>query len=180
MPEQKEKQHDKVRRHGKVHELPSEVRREVDALLTEPGTTYEDVALFLKNKGHEIGKSSIGRYGKDFLSTYQRLRIVEDQSRALISEAGDGLILDEAGGKLMAQKMIEVLMKDKVKDKDLPYFADGISRLIKANVSREKFKSEFEKKVNKATDDVAKIVKAKGLGKDSIELIKKKIQGIKV
>ena len=55
----------------------------------------------------------------------------------------------------MAQKMIELLMKDGgVANKDLPYFADGLSRIIKANVSREKLKSEIKNKVGKAFEKV--------------------------
>src|SRR4030042_6891669 len=99
--------HTKTRRHSKVSdELPEEIQRQVDRLLIE-SATYEEISNFLKNQNYDISKSSIGRYGKDFLAQYQRLRIIEDQSRALVSEAGDGLLLDEAGGKLMAKKIIE-------------------------------------------------------------------------
>lgn len=151
----------KTRRHGKVHELPPEVRKEVDLLLTEPGTTYEDVAAFLKGKGFDISKSSIGRYGKDFLSTYQRLRVVEDQSRALISEVGDGIVLDEAAGKLMAQKIIELLMRDGgVDSRSLPKHAIGLAAIIKANLSREKLKQDLKQKVGKTLDKVENQMKS--------------------
>lgn len=174
-----EESNKKIRRHGKVHELPPELRKEVDLLLTEPGVVYEDVVAFIKSKGHDISKSSIGRYGKDFLSTYQRLRIVEDQSRALVSTVGDGIVLDEAAGKLMAQKMIELLMKDGgIKDKDLPYVADGLSRIIKANLSREKLKSDLQGRIAKTADKVEQIVKKKGLSAQTAQQIREQILGI--
>lgn len=59
--------HTKTRRHSKVEtELPQEIKGQVDRLLIE-NATYEEIASFLKEQGHDIGKSSIGRYGKEFL-----------------------------------------------------------------------------------------------------------------
>lgn len=138
--------HTKTRRHSKVEaELPAEIKSQVDRLLIEDAT-YEEIAEFLKTKGHDISKSSIGRYGKDFLNQYKRLRMIEDQSKTLVSEAGDGLILDEAGGKLMARRIIELLMEKDIDLKQMPDLAWGLANLIKANVSREKMKEDFDKK----------------------------------
>jgi hypothetical protein len=148
--------HVKTRRHSKVSdELPEEFRSEVDRLLVE-GATYEDVSIFLKGKGFDISKSSIGRYGKEFLSAYQRLRIIEDQSRSLVSEAGDGLVLEEAGGKLMAQKIIEILLARDIDMKKIPDLAIGLASLIKANVGREKFKADLKKRVDKVFEKTEK------------------------
>jgi len=67
------------RKHGRIRdELPPEIREQVDRLLIE-GATYEEVREFLTRRGIEIGRSSIGRYGKDFLNAYSRLRVVEDK-----------------------------------------------------------------------------------------------------
>ncbi|MBI5634871.1 MAG: DUF3486 family protein [Nitrospirae bacterium] len=172
------KAHEKIRRHGKVHTLPPEIRKEVDDLLTEPGTTYEDIAEFLKAKGHDIGKSSIGRYGKDYLSTYQRLRIVEDQARTLVSEAGEGLVLDEAGGKLVAQRLIEILMSSDIDIADNPKLLSAFASMQKANIAREKLKADLKDRVVKTADDVTKIAKKSGLSEDAAAQIRNKILGI--
>lgn len=142
-----EKSHTKIRRHGKVHELPQEVRTEVDDLLVEPGITYEDIVEFLKSKGYDISQSSIGRYGKEYLATYQQLRIVEDQARTLVSEAGDGLVLEEAGAKLFAQKIVELLMEEDVDIQKIPKLMMGFAALQRSSVAREKMKADIQKKI---------------------------------
>jgi len=151
--------HTKIRRHSKIEtELSGDIKKQVDTLLIE-NRTYEEISEFLKTKNFDISKSSIGRYGKEFLNQYKRLRMIEDQSKTLVSEAGDGLILDEAGGKLMARRIIEILMQQDIDIKKVPDLAMGLSSLIRANVSREKFKTELKKKVEKVFDRAEKNLK---------------------
>jgi DNA-binding transcriptional ArsR family regulator len=149
--------HVKTRRHSKVtDQLSDELRAEVDRLLVE-GAAYEDIADYLRGKGYDISKSSIGRYGKEFLSAYQRLRVIEDQSRTLVSEAGgDGLILEETGAKLFAQKIIELLMQSDVDIRKIPKLVSGFASLQASSVHREKFKSELKKKVEKVFEKTEK------------------------
>jgi hypothetical protein len=86
-----------VRRHSRVlTDLPPELRREVDRLLLEPGVTYDDIREFLAGRGYDISRSSIGRYGKEYLESYQRLKIAIDQAKCMKAEAGEGLALEEA------------------------------------------------------------------------------------
>jgi len=173
-----EKSHRKIRRHGKVHELPEEIRREVDDLLVEPGITYEDIAAYLKKKGYDISRSSIGRYGKEYLDTYQQLRIVEDQARTLVSEAGDGLVLEEAGAKLFAKKIVQLLMEEDVDIQKIPKLLMGFAALQRSSVSREKMKADIQKKISRTAEEVTEAVKSKGLSDAAAEEIRKKILGI--
>jgi hypothetical protein len=100
------------RQHGRVRDdLPEEIRAQVNRLLLEPGNTYDDIKAFLADQGFDISRSSIGRYGKDFFGSYQQLKVIEDKSRALVSEAGDGMVLEEAASKLFSQVVIETLME---------------------------------------------------------------------
>jgi uncharacterized ubiquitin-like protein YukD len=169
----------KVRRHGKVHELPEPVRKQVDMLLLEPGASYEDIAEYLKRQGHDIGKSSIGRYGKEYMAAYQRLRIVEDKSRALVSEAGgDGLVLEEAGSKLFAQIVIDALLAENVPIKKVGDLMFSFASLQKSSIAREKFKVDLKDKVLKTADAVTKIAQKGGLSDDAARQIREKILGI--
>lgn len=169
--------HVKIRRHSKVtDDLPEEIRSEVDRLLVE-GAIYPDISEFLKKKGYDISKSSVGRYGKEFLAAYQRLRIIEDQSKTLVSEAGEGLVLEEAGGKLMAQKIIEILLSQDIGKQKIPDLAIGLASLIKANVSREKFKSDLKKKVDKVFEKAEKKME-KMTKEEMLKTIKEEVYGL--
>lgn len=170
--------HTKTRRHSKVEtELSDEVKRQVDRLLIE-NATYEEIAAFLKEKGHDISKSSIGRYGKGFLNAYKRLRMIEDQSRTLKSEAGEGLVIEEAASKMFTQQVLEQLLDSGMDKKLLPKLMLSFSALQSSSVAREKFKADLQKRVVKAAEDVTKIAKKSGLTDDAAAQIREKILGI--
>jgi hypothetical protein len=170
----------KIRRqHGRVRDdLPQELREQVDRLLIEPGNTYEDIKAFLAKEGHDISRSAIGRYGKDFLNVYQQLRQIEDKSKALVSEAGDGMILEEAASKLFAQMILEAQMSGKIDVARYPQILGEFARLQASTVLRERLKRDFANKVKKTADAVIKTAKSNGLSDEAAEEIKRKILGI--
>jgi len=169
----------KVRQHSRISdELPAEIRAEVNRLLIEPGVTYDDIQKFLAEKGYDISRSGIGRYGKGFLAIYQKLRIVEDKSKALVSEAGEGLVLEEAASKLFVQKIIELQMADDIDLKDIPRILSDFAKLQSASIMRERLKGDYAKKAEKAADDVVKVMKKEGLSAEKAAEIRKKILGV--
>ncbi len=166
------------RKHGRVRdELPVEVREQVDRLLIEQAT-YDEIKALLDSEGYDISRSAIGRYGKDFMSAYQNLRIIEDKSRALVSEAGDGMILEEAAAKLFSQMILEAQLSGKLDIQKLPRIISDFAKLQSSTVSRERLKREIAEKVAKTADDVARAVKKGGLSDETAEEIRKKIMGI--
>jgi len=166
------------RKHSRVQdELPAEVREQVDRLLTEQAT-YDEIKEFLDREGYDISRSAIGRYGHDFLAAYQNLRIIEDKSRALVSEAGDGMVLEEAAAKLFSQMILEAQLSGKLDIKKLPRIISDFAKLQSSTVSRERLKRDIAQRVTQTADDVAKTVKKSGLSDETAEEIRKKIMGI--
>ena len=136
----------KVRRHGRVQDdLPREVRARVDRLLVEGGSTYDEIRDFLAGEGYDISRSAIGRYGKDFLATYQRVRIAEDKASTLIGEVGDGLGLEEAASKLILQEVLETLLSGDLTPKEVAGLMGSLAKLQSASVNRERLKKEIQK-----------------------------------
>ena len=169
----------KVRQHSRVSdELPAEIRAEVNRLLIEPGVTYDDIQKFLAEKGYDISRSAIGRYGKGFLAVYQKLRIIEDKSKALVSEVGEGLVLEETASKLFVQKIIELQLEDKIDPMEIPRILSDFAKLQASSIMRERLKDDFKKKIDKAADDVVKTVKKQGLSEETAAEIRKKILGV--
>ena len=166
------------RKHSRVQdELPAEVREQVDRLLIEQAT-YDEIKEFLDREGYDISRSAIGRYGHDFLAAYQNLRIIEDKSRALVSEAGDGMVLEEAAAKLFSQMILEAQLSGKLDIKKLPRIISDFAKLQSSTVSRERLKRDIAQRVTQTADDVAKTVKKSGLSDETAEEIRKKIMGI--
>lgn len=168
-----------VRRHSRVTtDLPEEVRREVDRLLLEPGVTYDEIVKHLEGKGHDISRSSLGRYGKDYLASYQQLRMIEDQARGLVSQAGDGLVLEEAASKLFAKEIVRLLIEQNVDIKKIPRLVSDFAKLQASSIMRERFKDELGKRVAKAAEEVTVAAKANGLSDKAAAEIRQKILGI--
>lgn len=169
--------HRKVRRHGKIDHLPDEVRGEVERLLLEPDITYEDVAEFLKKKGYDISRSAVGRYGKEFLNQVRELRIIEDQAKTLVSEAGDGLVLEEAASKLAAKSIIKLLLDNGVKAARIPYLVSDLAKLQMSSVRREALKADLRKKVDRVFKEAEKNVKTMSKA-EMLKFIKEEVYGL--
>jgi len=169
----------KVRRHSRIiDELPAEIRQELDNLLVQNELTYDDIVKWLASKGYDFSRSSVGRYGKDFFANYRKLRIIEEKSRTLVSEAGGSLVLDEAASKLFAQAILELQLEGKFDLKKNSRILADFAKLQAASIMRERMKQDFAKKTAAAAEDVVKIVKKSGLSEQKAEEIRNKILGI--
>lgn len=165
---------DKLRRRSKVEtELPKEVRDEVDRLLIE-SATYEEISEFLKSRGFDISKSSIGRYGKNFLNLYRDIRILEDKSRAITSESGEGMSLEEAASKLFTKQILELLISGEFDLSEKTRIIGDFAKLQSSSVAREKLKSDYRKKADAAVESIRK----KNIPEETLQEIEESIYGI--
>ncbi len=148
------------RRRSKIEtDLPAELREEVNRLLLE-GATYEDVAMYCKARGFDISRSSVGRYGKAFFEAYQQVKQFEDQSKALKSEAGESLSMDEAISKMLQQRVLKGLMAEGFDIMEIPRLISDVAKLQTSNVLREKLKEDLRRQAVKETlDKLAKMTK---------------------
>ena len=166
--------HKKIRRRSRVEtELPPDVRADVDRLLVE-GATYQEIADFLSERGHDISRSSVGRYGKEFLNFYRRVRIIEDKSRALASEAGDGLVLEEAASKLFNQQVLEYLISGAFDIEEKSRLIADFAKLQSSSVARERLKNEYRRRAEAAVD----AIKDKQIPEEVLREIEESIYGI--
>ena len=167
----------KSRKHYAVDErLSKDHKARVDRMLIE-GATYDQVTEYVAGLGYDISRSAIGRYGRDFHQRLQDLRIVEDQSRALVAEAGDGLVLDEAVSRLLTAAVYKQ-MKGELDPKEIVNYMHAVANLQRSSVTREKFKHTLKQEVTKVAESVAKEAKKGGLSNQSIDKIKAEILGI--
>ncbi len=94
---------------SKVHLLPPEVKAWLDqALVENKFSDYELLEKELSDRGYQIGKSSINRYGQEFEEKLAAIRIATEQARA-ITEA----IPDDAGAMTYAVAAHERLLQAK-------------------------------------------------------------------
>ncbi|MDK2902466.1 MAG: hypothetical protein PWQ93_385 [Clostridiales bacterium] len=168
------------RKHHKIEKLPDELVEAVNQKLVE-GYTYQQVTDWLNEMGHSIGKSSVARYGKDFLSRLERLRVIKDQARAIVEESGDrpATEMAEAANQLAMQLITETLMKvDEVSTDDINKIFNALAKLESSGVQRERLKLDYKQKIDKAVNRIEEVGKKKGLDPETLQIIKEQVYGI--
>lgn len=165
-----------IRHRFKVEtELPKELREQLNRLLLE-GMTYEEGETWCRQHGHDIGKSSIGRYGKVFFEAYQKIVQFEDQSRALTTATEEGMPMEEAVGKMLLQKVMAALMDGTADITEAPRLISDVAKLQRSHVAIAQWKGELEKRARKAVENIKK--KSKNIDPDTLRVIKEEIYGL--
>lgn len=173
---------------GKIEELPEEVRHWLERALTENGFSgYELLEQLLRDKGYEIGKSSIHRYGQKIESRFKAIKASTEAARILMEGASDdqdarsGAII----GLIQSELLDTIIDMQEAEDGDpqerlgaLSSAAKNIATLTRASVSLKRFQAEVRAKVQAAADSVAAVAKKGGLTTDAVDSIRREILGI--
>ena len=162
------KKRTKTRVSSKIDELPAEVKIQVDAMLTDPGTTYANIADWLVGLGFMVSKSSVGRYAIRSNTAAQRLLEAQSRTQALVSVVRQNPDADytEAGMMRMMDGLINRLATAEDEFDELPL--DKVGRLIaslsRTKVYKDRVRQEMKNKVDLAfagmEDEIMKVIKS--------------------
>jgi Fe2+ transport system protein FeoA len=167
----------KQRRHYKVETFREELREAINRALVS-GNTYQEIADWLAKQGHQIGKSSLQRYGNRFLQKLERVRLVAEQAAAIVSEAGpENLNMQDAASKLATHQITEALLEmGIVKGEELHKLVNALANLHRSDVMRERYRISLTQKAEKAVEAIER--KAKSLDPETMRIIREEIYGI--
>ena len=170
-------------RRSKISKLPKEVKDWLDRALSENGFgDYELLAAELKERGFDISKSAIHRYGQDFESRLGALRMATEQAKAIVQASPDDEgSVSEALMRLVQEKLFQTLIECEPgpdKNIDLAKVSKAVAELTRATVSQKKWQAEVGAKAVVAADAVEAIAKQGGLSADAMDKIRKGILGI--
>ena len=158
-------------------ELPAALRDQMNRLLLD-GSTYEEIAAWCASQGYDISKSAVGRYGHRFFESYQAIKQFEDQSKAIVSAAEDGMPMEEAVGKMILQKVMAALVGGEADIMENVKLIGEVSKLQKAHVAMAKHKIDLENRAKTVAEEVDTIAKKGGLSDEVADQIRRKILGI--
>jgi len=165
----------------KVLSLPENIKKELDKKLIDGGFSgYEALSSWLSEKGYEISKSALHRYGTEFEQRLAALKIATEQARAIVDVVGDEEgSMNEALIRLIQQEAFNVLVKLNEEDKNaiLPKLGIMVAKLSKASVDQKKWVQELRKKTEKAAENVEKKLSG-AIDPDTLKKIKEEIYGI--
>jgi hypothetical protein len=74
---------------SKIEQQPADIRKEVDALVTNPALRLEDIVAALKKLNIDLSKSSVHRYQEKIEVVGERIRRSREVASALVERFGD-------------------------------------------------------------------------------------------
>lgn len=168
----------KNRSHSSIDRaLTPEDKKVLHGMLATPGVTYDDIVEWASKKGYTISRSAVGRYGKDFSARLERLKVVEEKARAIVSEVGDALAMEEAAAKIFTQKVLEHLLQvEDLEGQKFGSLMQAFARLQASSTQRERLKADFRKK---ADEVLAEAGEKKEMTKDEmLAWIRERVYGL--
>lgn len=168
-------------RPSKCDLLPEEVKTQLNQKLVEQAfSRYEDLSEWLDTIGYEISKSAIHRYGKEFKSQLEAIKLATEQAKAIAEVCDDDAnLLGDALNRLAQQKAFRVLQEvEPADDVDFTRLVSAIATLNRSSSDGKKFKTQMQKQAKKTAEEVEKVAQDGGLSADTISAIKSKILGI--
>lgn len=164
---------------SKITTLPPEVKAWLDAALVGGDFSgYEALAAELRDKGYDISKSAIHRYGQEFEDRLSALKMASQQARAVVEAAPDNEgAVNEALMRLVQEKLFQLLMAQEGQI-DLPKVAKAVAELGKASVVQKKWQAEVREKARAVADAAESLASKGGLTGATVQQIRKMILGI--
>lgn len=136
----------KNRSHGKIDNLPPELKKDVENRLLA-GDTYEEVSEWLKRRGRRSTFPVSDGIGRKFLTSLRASGVAKEFAKLLAEDNVDrpATELHEANNLLASQIIMEALVDDSMDAKQRTEAAKSIASLQRAQVSNEKLKIEARK-----------------------------------
>jgi flagellar hook-basal body complex protein FliE len=170
-------------RRSKIDYLPAEIKSELDRLLIEQAfSDYRGLEVWLEERGFEIGKSSIHRYGKEFKGQLDSLRLATEQAKAIADVCGDEEnALGDALSRLAQQRAFDLIQDfDPTQAEPLSFdrLVNAISNLNKSANQTKKHSKQMRSELERVSEEVVQQVQSAGLSESAAAEIREKILGV--
>lgn len=174
------------RKHSKISRLPKEIRDVVNDLLVKEDATIDQIVAKLRELGVQVGRSSVGRYSKDFAATLQLVRECKDQARTVVEAMADrpATEMHEAANQILVQEIFETLVNNKgmLAEADPVQVGRLLTTLQRSAVWNERLKLTWQKeaqaRMEKAAQKVKALGKKEGMSAEALKLVREEIYGI--
>jgi len=177
-----------------IDALPPAVKKWLDQALAEGNFSgYEQLEVLLKDRGFQIGKSSIHRYGQKLERKLAAIKASTQAAAAIAEAAPDdadlrsaaviSLVQTEVFDVLVALQEAEVEDDPSERLKVLGRAAKSIAELSRASVNQKKWQTQVEAQVRaeerqRAAETLSISAKAAGVSPETIAVIRRDILGM--
>lgn len=179
-------------RESGITALPDQTRAELDKELIARGFTgYAELEALLREKGFDISKSAIHRYGQKIERRMAAIKASTEAAKFITEAAGDDQdARSEAVIALVQTEMFDnIIAIQEAGDEDqklspaerlgmMSAAAKNIATLTRASIAQKQFKTIVQARAQEAADKVAKLAKKGGMSAATVDEIKRSILGI--
>lgn len=162
--------------------LPQAVKEWLDTTLVEKNFSgYQLLENELKERGYQISKSAIHRYGQNFEKRLAAVRLSTEQAKAIVDASPDDEgAMNEALMRLVQDKLFSILMDLQIDPEKVNFtsLAKAVAELSRASVTQKKWTADVKKKAQETASVVALAAKKGGLSDETVDQIKRQILGI--
>lgn len=167
--------------------LPADAKAVVEQAF-RAGATYDQLVVLLRERGYEISRSALGRWGAEAKTFAQRVKRSREITRAIVEELGTDPENRTARFNIetvQARIMDMISGEEEFTPKELKELTEALRNLSQAAKSDVemvlKVREESEKRTKAAAvQAVESLAGERGLTSGTIEAIKSKILGVKV
>lgn len=176
-------------RESAIDQLIEEDKKWLDKKLMDMGFCgYDEIARILAERGYNISKSSVHRYGQKLENKLAAIQ-ASTQAALLFSDSvkDDGDSLSSAVISMIQSEYFNCFVALQELNEDLPpekrlellsKVSKGVAEISKASLGQKKWQIEVRERVEAAAKAVESIVKKGGLSENSADEIRAQILGI--
>lgn len=170
-------------RRSSVDLMPKAVREWLDKVLVEGSFSgYSALSNELRNRGFEISRSALQRYGSKFEDRLARMRIGAQQAAALAEALPDDAgQLGDAVTRLIQQQVFDALMEAgdlNLSEVKITELGTMMAKLNTAGVQQKKWSSDVKARAKATAETVDKELRAAGLTDKLADDVRRQILGI--
>lgn len=170
---------------SQIDSLPSDDRAVIEEVLIKYNfQNYRGMVEELAERGFEIKRSTLNRWGQEFEQRCNLLRTVTQQAEAIVKASPDEKnAINDALIRLVQEKVFNLLLEleksEEVLDfKSIATLSRSVHNLAKASVQQKKWQQEVQERAQAAADEVGQMARQAGLGDDAVNLIMNRVLGI--
>ena len=168
-----------------IEKLPEDVRRWLERALTENGFSgYVELENLLREKGYQISKSAIHRYGKQIESRLKAIKAAAEVAKLITEQVDDeGDSQSDALMRLVQTDLMNLLIEARnveslsVKDrlKALGMIGKNIASMTTASVKLKEYQADHKAKVQAKLDELARTADKDGTDLPTLERVRQSI-----
>ncbi|MDW7746572.1 DUF3486 family protein [Halomonas sp.] len=177
---------------NKVYDLPPEIREELNEKLVSTGFQgYSALADWLEDRGYNVSRSSVHRYGKDLQEEFEEamgdVRKTTELARAMTAEQDDesGALID-ATARIVQDQLLRITIAMRKAEhepekaaKHLASVTRALADIGRVSLGQKKWARELRLEIAQEAAEAAEgALAGQGMTREAIDSIKRDILGI--